>query len=178
MQTNWDDYLKENKNNTDLFQPDEERMWRGINQELNKPAFSYKKAFMRIAAVALVLLAIGSLVRHEVMMQDQLDSLAKINNELASKEYNYIQQVQNKWDEYNAIEAGESPVTQILLDELEFLDTIYVKGLNDIKNHGYNERAVVIMLDTYEKRLRIIERLINEKRKQEKYENKNEYIQI
>jgi len=178
MQTNWDDYFLTHKNETNVFQPDEERMWRGIHQQISKPAFSYKKVFMRMAAVAIVLLAIGSLVRHELMMQDQLDSLAKINTELASKEQNYILQVQNKWNEYSAIEAGESPVTQLLLNELEFLDTIYVKGLHDIRNHGYNERAVVIMLDTYEKRLRIIERLINEKRKQEKYENKNEHIQI
>lgn len=178
MPTNWEDYLKAHKSETDLFEPDEERIWRGINKDLSKPAFLSSRFLLRIAAVLVVLLAIGSLVRHELMMQNQFDSLARINEELASKEQNYMQQVQHKWDEYNAIEAGESPVTQLLLNELEFLDTIYARGLNDIKSYGYNERAVVILLDTYEKRLRIIERLINEKRKQEKYENKKAYIQL
>jgi hypothetical protein len=61
---------------------------------------------------------------------------------------------------------------------LQELDTIYQKGLNDIKQKGYNERAVIILLETYEKRLRIIEKLIYEKQKQVNYENRDKKIEI
>ena len=44
--------------------------------------------------------------------------------------------------------------------------------LDEIKTEGYNQRAVILLLETYEKRLRIIEQLIYEKQKQRKHQTK------
>lgn len=178
MQNKWINYFNEHEQEKDVFSADEERMWRNINSELKRPSWSIKKTLVSIAAAASIIIAVSMIVRHEVMMQDQLDSLAAINEELAEKENNYLLQVSHKWEEYKAMPSSSNELNTLLLKELELLDTIYQKGLSDIKNHGYNERAVVIMLNTYEKRLRIIERLINENQKQKRNENKSIHIQI
>jgi len=178
MQNKWEEYFKEHDSEKDLFNADEERMWRSINQELKQPKLSFKKIGLRVAVVMAIVFSVSVVIRHELMMQQQLDSLAALSEELAETEHNYINQVKLKWDEYKSLPSRDIELDKLLLDELEILDTIYDKGLNDIKDHGYNERAVVIMLDTYEKRLRIIERLINEKRKQERDENKSNHIRI
>ncbi len=178
MQNKWENYFKDNEEAADVFKADEERMWRNINSELNSSKFSLKKVLVAVVAAASIIIAISMIVRHEMMMQMQLESLAAINEELAEKEHDYINQVSLKWNEYKALSSSENDVTPLLMEELQLLDTIYQKGLSDIKDHGYNERAVVIMLNTYEKRLRIIERLINEKRKQERDENKSNHIHI
>ena len=128
--------------------------------------------------MVLVFLLVGTLVRHEIVVQKKITSLSQINKELAAKENKYHHQVNQKWVEYNEIEGNPSPIEPMLIDELKQLDIIYNDGLTDIKEKGYNERAVIILLDTYEKRLRIIEKLIYEKQKQINYESKDRKIEI
>ena len=178
MPDSWEDYLKENRAELDVFQPEEDRMWQKIDNRLKRSANAWRKYLLRVSVAAGILLFIGIITRHELMMREQIHNLSAINEELAEKERHYIDQVNLKWDELRSLPSTDAKLDLLLLDELELLDTIYNKGLNDIKQHGYNERAVLIMLDTYEKRLRIIERLINEKRKQQKDENKSKHIRI
>jgi hypothetical protein len=106
------------------------------------------------------------------MMQQQITSLSQINQELAEREQQYKNQVEEKWTQFTSLPHFESPMEVLLIEELKQLDTLYQNGLKDIYKTGYNERAVILLLDTYEKRLRIIEKMIYEKQKQKNYENK------
>ena len=178
MQNKWEDFFEEKKHDIDMFTPDKERIWRNVQNQLNTPRYSIGKLMLRVAVVLAIVFSVGILVRHELIMQQQLESLAVISDELAEKEQGYINKVNQKWTEYRALPGSDNVVNHILLDELQLLDTIYQDGLKDIEEHGYNERAVLIMLDTYEKRLRIIERLIKENRKHERDENKSKHINI
>ncbi|MCG8582721.1 MAG: hypothetical protein MI866_22550 [Bacteroidales bacterium] len=178
MPDSWEEYFEKNRAEQDVYEPDVQRMWQGIDKDLKQPSIRWKSWMTKAAIVAGLIFSVSLFVRHEMMMQAQIDSLAAINEELAQKESNYINQVNLKWDEFKSMPSTDMKFELMLLEELELLDTIYNKGLNDIKQHGYNERAVLIMLDTYEKRLRIIERLINEKRKKQRNENKSKHIRI
>ncbi|MBR8536827.1 hypothetical protein KDU71_14730 [Carboxylicivirga sediminis] len=177
MPNSWEQYFEENRAQLDIHQPDEERMWQAI-AERQKSGGVVKNWGFRIAIAIAVVLAVGVFVRHELMMQQQLDTLAAINKELAAKEHDYIMRVNQKWDEFRSLPSVETDYDAMLQEEIKILDDIYSKCLDDIKAHGYNERAVLIMLDTYEKRLRVLERLINEKRKQNKDEKKSNHIRI
>jgi len=178
MQNKWEDFFEEKKHDIDMFAPDKDRIWRNVQNQLNTPVYSIGKLMLRVAVVLAIVFSVGILVRHELIMQQQLESLAAISDELAEKEQGYINKVNQKWTEYRALPASDNELNHILLDQLQLLDTIYQDGLKDIEEHGYNERAVLIMLDTYEKRLRIIERLIKENRKHERDENKSKHINI
>ena len=58
----------------------------------------------------------------------------------------------------------------MLFGELDELETIYLDAKNDLENNGYLEQIVEIVFDTYEKRIRILEQIIMESQKLEKYE--------
>lgn len=178
MHSGWDKYFEKNKENLDIYQPDEERIWENICRKRQTNKQLWRQIGVKVAVAIAVVLMVGVVLRHEIIMQKQLDSLSAINEELAEKEKAYIQRVNQKWDELKSLPLMRMSEDDMLLEEIEILDTIYSKCLNDIKQHGYNERAVLIMLDTYEKRLRVLERLINEKRKEQRDENKSKEIRI
>lgn len=173
-----EEFLNSKKAELDNHEPDINRMWANINNEMNHKEVRRMQFVKWIAASVLVLITVGALVRHELIMQEQITSLSQINEELAKREQDYSSQVSQKWTEYNQMEGNSSPMETMLIDELKQLDTLYQKGLDDIKNQGYNERAIIIMLETYEKRLRIIEKLIYEKEKHIRYENRDRKVDI
>ena len=57
-----------------------------------------------------------------------------------------------------------------LVEELNRLDTIYNTVMDDLNMNGYNEKIVNIIFDTYEKKIRILELIIMETNKTQKYE--------
>jgi len=173
-----EEYIQKNRDKLDVHEPDTNEIWKNIRHSIDEKKIRRIHAFRWIAASILVFLLVGTLIRHEIIVQKQITSLSQISNELAEQENEYHHQVNQKWVEYSEMEGNPSPIEPMLIEELEQLDTIYQKGLNDIKQKGYNERAVVILLETYEKRLRIIEKLIYEKQKQTNYENKNRKVEI
>ena len=173
-----EEYIRRNKKKLDVREPNVEGMWSDIQHQLNNKRERRIYFYRWVAASVLVFVLVGALIRHEVIVQRQISSLSQINRELAEKETNYNQQVNQKWVEYSTMNGNASCIEPILIDELRELDTIYQKGINDIKRDGYNDRAVVILLETYEKRLRIIEKLVYEKQKQTNYETKNRKVEI
>jgi hypothetical protein len=171
-------YIKDNKDELDVHEPDVSKMWGTVHHELQKKKEKRIQLIKWAAASLLVFFTIGALVRHEIVVQRQITSLSQINSDLANKEADYKNQIDSKWSQFTSIKTGESPIEPMLMNELKLLDTIYSKGLEEFKNTAYNERAVIILLETYEKRLRIIEQLIYEKQKQKNYENKNIQVEI
>ncbi|MGD9994370.1 MAG: hypothetical protein AB7S69_13825 [Salinivirgaceae bacterium] len=169
---NIETYINQHKKSFDDQEPDTEELWLAISQKMERKPMLRLRTLKRIAAVLVLFVAVGVIARHELMMQQQITSLSQINKELAEREQQYQRQVKEKWAQFTSLPDYESPMEVLLIDELKQLDTLYQNGLKDIYKTGFNERAVILLLDTYEKRLRIIEKLIYEKQKQKNYENK------
>jgi len=106
------------------------------------------------------------------LLQQQISTLSQINNELRQQEQQYTKQVWAKWNVYTNMPGNDSPIAPMLKDELQNLDTLYQNGMEKLLEYGYNEKLVITLMNTYEKRLRIIEYLILEKQKQKNYERK------
>lgn len=173
-----EDYIQKHKNQLDQRQADKSRIWAGIAALQGKRKARRMRIYQWVAASVIILMVMGILVRHELVMQQQLNNLSQINKELAKKERVYQQKIDQKWIQLQSLPAHTSPVESILVDELKELDTLYQQGLKDIKNNPDNDRAIMILLETYEKRLRIIEKLIYERHKQIKYEKRNKNIEL
>ncbi len=171
-----EDYLKQQE--LDLHTPDINRLWQDMDATRKQQKRRSIRWVQLVAASVVILLFTGMLLRHEKQMQQQLTSLSQINEELAKKESDYNQQVAHKWVSYQNMPGAETDIAKDLLYELNLLDTIYNDGLQQIITNGYNERAASILLKTYEQRLRIIERLINEKQKSQRYETKEIELDI
>lgn len=173
-----EDYLRHHKDEMDVEKVDGKQLWYSIRQAMRENKVKRMQVLHRVAALVLVFLVVGSLLRHELVMQKQITSLSQINKDLAKKERAYKKQVDEKWLQFTRIHGGKSPMEPVLLNELKYLDTLYSEGLEEIITSGYNERTVIILLDTYEKRLHIIEHLINEKQKSKNYEYKSQQVKI
>jgi hypothetical protein len=169
---NIENYINQHKKSFDDQEPNTEELWMGIRRRMERKPLLRLRTLKSIAAVLVLFVAVGVFVRHELMMQQQITSLSQINQELAEREQQYKNQVEEKWTQFTSLPHFESPMEVLLIEELKQLDTLYQNGLKDIYKTGYNERAVILLLDTYEKRLRIIEKMIYEKQKQKNYENK------
>lgn len=173
---NIEEYLK--NHDADIREPDAESIWQGMSEKRKKIKVIRFRIIKGVAAVLFLAIFVGSLVRHEAIVEEQISSLTQISKELAEKEQSYNQQVSQKWTKYTNMPGNDSPFAPELLDELKSLDTLYQNGIEDMQTHGYNERATILLLKTYEKRLRIIEQLIYEKQKQVNYESKNTKIEL
>ncbi|MGE4288237.1 MAG: hypothetical protein AB7E36_06075 [Salinivirgaceae bacterium] len=175
---NIESYINQRRKSFDDQEPNTEELWLGICQRMEQKPLHRLRTLRRVAAVIILFVALGVIVRHELIMQQQITSLSQINQELAEREQQYQRQVKEKWAQFTSLPDFESPMEILLTEELKQLDTLYQNGLKDIYETGYNERAVILLLDTYEKRLRIIEKLIYEKQKQKTYENKIQQYDI
>lgn len=171
-------YLKEKQDVLDVHQPNKDAMWEVIRQKQLQKKQKLTITIRWIAAMLVLSFVVGALVRHEMVVQEQITSLSQINTDLAQREKHYQQMVNEKWAQFTTMPGAESPIEPMLLEELKKLDTLYQKGFDELVKTGYNERAVILLLDTYEKRLHIIEQLIYEKRKQKSYENKHQEYDI
>jgi hypothetical protein len=176
MKISFEEYFEKNKGKLENGSPDLEYLWKKVDEKKKreKPGFSWKN----IAAAILVFGTLGMLVRHEVFMTKQSYEQNELSDEFLAREVLYQQRVQQKWISYTQLPGQNNELVEILLTELQRLDTLYTEGLNDIKQNGVNERAIIILFDTYEKRIRILEQLIMAKQKQVNYESKKHKIQL
>lgn len=173
-----EDYIKKNRSEMDYRKPDKDRIWQGIQAASHQRKTKRIRIYQWSAAAVIILLISGMFLRQEFVLQRQIENLSQINSSLAQKEQAYQVQVNQKWKQFQSIESNASPIEGMLIKELKELDTLYQEGLKDIQKDKNNERAIMILLQTYEKRLRIIEKLIYERHKQIKYEERNPKTQL
>ena len=171
-------YIQDHRSEMDYRKADKDRIWQGIQNARQQHKTKRIRLIQWTAASIIILLATGMFLRHELVMQQQIENLSQINSKLAQKEHAYQMQVNQKWQQFKSIKSDASPIESMLINELKELDTLYQEGLKDIQKDKDNKRAIMILLETYEKRLRIIEKLIYERHKQIKYEERNSKTQI
>ena len=94
-----EEYIQKNRDKLDVHEPDASGMWNNIRHDMNKKKVRRMHAFRWIAASVLVFLLVGTLIRHEVVVQQQITSLSQINKELAEQENQYHHRVNQKWIE-------------------------------------------------------------------------------
>jgi len=181
MSTDLDKYLKENRTKLDVENPDDESIWEGIRSGIQTPGTRSKKPrskmiFMRvsnIAAIVLIALLAGYVINDIIgdITLGRKITLANINSELGQKEKDYKELISYKKQEIGPFNEIDNVIVNELVEELNRLDTIYNTVMNDLNRNGYNEKIVNIIFDTYEKKIRILELIIRETNKTQKYEN-------
>jgi hypothetical protein len=63
-------------------------------------------------------------------------------------------------------------------EELENLEDMYREYKADFQQLGKNERLIMAMMDYYEKKMRILDRMLMEIQKQKDYETRQEQIEL
>ncbi|HDZ42220.1 MAG TPA: hypothetical protein ENH59_11170 [Bacteroidetes bacterium] len=181
MSTDLEKYLKENRKKLDVESPDDESIWEGIRSGIHNEKNGSEKPrgkiilmrFRNIAAIVLIALLAGYVISDIIgdISLNRRITLASIDNELGKKEKDYKELIRYKKQEIGSFDDIDNVIVNELVEELNRLDTIYNTVMDDLNRNGYNEKIVNIIFDTYEKKIRILELIIMETNKTQKYEN-------
>ena len=180
MKIKLEKYLKNKREQLDVEDPDKLMLWEGIRKELNTKKHSLGFNVWKVAAIFLTVFTLSYIIYNEVSKESEMEfTLAQIHQSLGDREQEYKNIILEKMQSSNIQDAEAYPEDNIfpaLFNELVELDTIYAEAMQDLEQHGYLERTVDIIFDTYEKRIRILEKIIMESQKSERYETNNQQV--
>ena len=174
MKINLEKYLNKKREQLDVEQADNQMLWEGIRKELIPERKTSRFNLWKTAAIFLAIFTFSYVIYNEVSKEKEREfTLSQINESLGEREKEYQQLIMMKMQSANINDIGansEHEILRVLFGELDELETIYLDATIDLENNGYLEQIVEIVFDTYEKRIRILEQIIMESQKLEKYE--------
>lgn len=154
----------------DVEKPDTDSIWAGIAQELNnnakrKNTIRWRYA-LAIAASAVILLATGYFLRTEPQQQFifvNIDpTLAKQEAELMKQIQHYSKQLQKANYDLNTL-----PTTPENLEDIDNLIKMYT---DDLQKYGSNPQIIQSLIDLYNKKVLVLQQMLNEIQKMKSYE--------
>ena len=175
-------YLRNKREQLDVEKPDDAMLWEGIRKNIILAERPSGINLWKVAAILLAVFTLSYILYNETGKEKESEfTLSQINQNLGDREAEYQQLVHLKMQTVNIQELSsnrEYDILHVLANELYELDTIYQDAIGDLKQHGYLEQIVDIIFDTYEKRIRILEQIIMETQKIEKYESDEQHISL
>lgn len=178
MKQKFEAYLRSQRPEMDVEDPDDHLIWDGISRELEEKRPTRFINFWKVAAMIILLVSLTYVFYNEFIRQQPQNiyniTLSDIEPEYAGKISNYRASFEQKMEEVNQQNTGELDKLDFFFQELNGLDTMYRHYQEDYHNYGYDERLVKAMLDYYEKRVRILDRMLMEIQKHKDYEKRKE----
>lgn len=171
MKKDLEKILLEKRWKLDVEEPENDLIWEGIRSGLHKnnalPGWFWKVAAIFIFAISATYFVVNETSKKQVVVF----TLSDISKDLGTQEQALKQQVNLKWEEVQQLLSDNDPEIKYLLKELNDLDLVYASYQKDLNRTLDNEPVIRAMLDNYEKKMRILNRLLMEIEKQKQYEN-------
>ena len=170
MKKDLEKILQEKRLKLDVEEPEADLIWEGIRNGLHKkktlPEWFWKVAAIFILALSLTYFAVNEIAKKQIV----IISLSDISKDLGKQEQLLKQTVNLKWEEVEEKLPANNAEINFLIDEFKELDTIYASYQQDLNQTLDNEPVIRAMLDNYEKKIKILNRLLMEIEKQKSYE--------
>ena len=172
MKQNLEKYLKENRLKLDVDEPDKHSIWERIKGGIDKKNHILPNWFWKVAAIFIFIVSGTYFIINETK-EDKvvLVTIADVSENFGKQEAELIHLVNLKWEEVQPLIPKNNNDLQFLLDELNELDEVYKTYQNDLGNSDANEQIITTLLDYYQKKIRILNRLLHEIQKQQNHEN-------
>jgi len=170
-----EEYVYKQRKAMDIEEPDDQLVWEGINMEMTRGK-RIRMQVMRYAAAMLVLIAGGYLIFSLTLKENEPArniSLADISEELASQESIFQLTIDQKLNEIQTYQVDHEKYARFY-KELQLLDELQEEYIADLQEVGNSPRLIKAMLNYYELKIRILEKLLMEIEKHENHENKTE----
>jgi len=167
---NIEEYIRKNRNKLDVEKTDEDYLWTGISHSINKK--SKQNRFMAIKiAVSIVLVLALSFISYQLtsLRTNQQLILANIDPNLAKQEAQFQNQIKTYYQLIQKSNFNEDLLTTNFND-LEYIDTLISKYSDDLSKNGPNPKLLNSLMDLYQKKIRMLNRMLNEIEKNKKYE--------
>lgn len=168
---NIEDYIRKNRNKLDVEKTDEDYLWTGISHSINKKTNQKRFMAIKIAASIVLVLAL-SFISYQLtsLRTNQQLILANIDPNLAKQEAQFQNQIKTYYKVLQKSNFNEDLLTTNFND-LEYIDTLISKYSDDLNQNGPNPKLLNSLMDLYQKKIRMLNRMLNEIEKNNKYEN-------
>lgn len=174
-----EDYINKRRQELDADPVDDRLIWEGIRSDLSEKQSGLRLNLWKAAAILILIGSVSYILVSETNIFNTNTPLARYNSEFGKTEMNYQQIVKAKYKELESLHFTNDELLTILFEELQLLDTIYKMAIDDLNTSGYQERIVLTIFDTYEKRINVLERIIFEtQKKSENEENKIQEVKL
>ncbi|WP_303920946.1 hypothetical protein [Draconibacterium sediminis] len=172
MKQELEKYLKEQRLKLDVEDPEPDIVWEGIRNQLHQnKKQNLPQWFWKVAAIFLFVVSATYFVVNETSdKQMVIVQLSDISEELGNKEASLQKVVNAKWEMVEQELPEDNSEIQFLLNELNNLDQIYATYQKDLNNTIDNEPVIHVLLDYYEKKIKVLNRILLEIEKQENHE--------
>lgn len=171
MKQDLEKYLKTNRFKLDAEQPDDDSIWEGIREGMNKKRNILPIWFWKVSAIFIFSVFIGYYTINKINENKRIVvTLADISDDLGKQEAELKHLVNLKWETVKPLLTTENQDIQFLLDEMKDLDEVYKTYQNDLKFSTANEEIITALLDYYQKKMRILNRILHEIQKQNNHE--------
>jgi hypothetical protein len=157
----------------DVEKPDEEYIWKGISEGLNKKRNQKKLLYWKIAASILIIISLGLLFQN-TLWRSQIKNeliLAGYSKEIVKQEKNLIKQINNYQQQLKKSEIDKKKLATDF-SKIEEIDRLIKQYSDDLKNYGPDQRILNTLIDLYNKKIMVMDRMLNEIQKSKKNENK------
>lgn len=176
MNSKFETYLKSQRQGMDIEEPDDQLIWDGISKSLEKPQINRRKHFWKAAAIIIFMASSAYILVNEFYRERPQQiyniTLSEIEPEYAGEVAAYRADYQQKLEKIHEQKPADLDKFKYFFNELNSLDTMYRGYQEDFYSYGYDERLVKAMLDYYEKRVRILDRMLMEIQKHKDYEQR------
>lgn len=179
MKDKFDEYFEVHRNEMDTEEPNRALLWKGIDTALAKNKYSKKLQLWRIAAVLLAFVTVGQLT-YILVNQNTIEQHGNDGNHISqnkeagafeSLEASYQTEVQTLEDQVKSKDIDRSEYA-LLLEELDYIDEVETDFKAEIPLANDKERIAAILVDTYEKKIMLLERLLQQIERNEKEKEK------
>ena len=155
-----EDYIKSRVPHQDIATPPDD-MWQKINERWEKPKPKRTLNMWKYAAILFIASSLGLTV-YSLSLQNQVDkliSLGDISKEYQQLEDAYKQEISELENQVSLTQVSQSEDLGWLVDELNTLDRINEEYRQDTGVLVDEEQLVGVLIDYYEKRIRILKKL-------------------
>ena len=168
---NIEEYIRKNRHQLDVEKPDEDYLWTGISHSINNRNKQRRFLTIKIAAsvIVIVTLSIITFQLTSIRSNQQL-ILSNIDPNLAKQEAQFQNQIKTYYKILQKTNYNEDLLTTSFRD-LEYIDTLISKYSDDLNQNGPNPKLINSLMDLYQKKIRMLNRMLNEIEKNQKYEN-------
>lgn len=170
-----EDLIKKRKNHLDLENPPDD-LWQNIQKDWKKkPKYPiWKYAAILFIGVSTGLIFYASTLQRQV---NQLTALSDISEDYQRLEQDYIKQINILEGELDLNKLSSNEQFEWLLSELKLLDEINKIFLKDLSTSAPEDRVVKAIIDYYEKKIRILNKIeLEQKRSQYETSSTNDPI--
>jgi hypothetical protein len=168
---NIEEYIRKNRQELDADKADEDFIWNKISGSLDKPKKSKRFFALKIAASIILVLGL-SIITYQIttLRSNQKLILANIDPELAKQEAQFQNQIKNYYQVIQQTSYDEELFSANFKD-LEYIDTLINQYSKDLASNGPNPRLLNSLMDLYQKKIKLLDRMLNEIEKNKQHEN-------